>query len=97
MAIAVTGFIYAVLFFDTSVGVGEGRRIHNIGLMQQRIVGIVVTLVLAALAAVALWRWPRRESTQRRRIAGWIIVTVLLTGWIAFVAYAHLVITMLND
>jgi hypothetical protein len=82
-AFALIGFVYSVAFFDTSIAVGDGSRVNNLGLMQDRQIGITVSVVLGVMAALAFWKLPATESSTRRRIAGWAGVAVLVTAVVA--------------
>jgi hypothetical protein len=98
LAVAVILFIYGVAFFETSVGLSDGeRRVQNLGLMQNREIEIVVSVVVAAFAGLAFWKLPRRDFTARQRRLGWIIVGVMVVAFLGALVYAHLLMGILLE
>jgi hypothetical protein len=58
----VCGLVFFAFVFDTSVYAGNGIRVNNLGLMQDRQTGLIVSALIAALGVVIIFLPQKNES-----------------------------------
>jgi hypothetical protein len=58
------GLVYFAFLFDTSVYAGNGIRVNNLGLMQDRQLGLIVSALIVAVGAIVIFLSQKNEARQ---------------------------------
>jgi hypothetical protein len=95
IAISVVAGLYSLVLFDTSVDVSQGR-VHNLGLLQNRELGVLVSDVGLIIGVLLLIFRRGRPASAARRTVGWIVCAALVGAVVALAAYLQLLVSALG-